>query len=783
VENGIMANSEVIIQIVAEDSASATIKKVEAELKTLNTTAGSLSKVGNVFGPMSTSAEKMASSTSKITGQTNALSTSLIGASNSAQKVSESTGRIGQASTRSAISTGGLVSSFSNLARMMVGFAGISAMFSFAQEIMGASNSLATLDGMFNTLHLSQEKAIGISTKYGVSLEGISEMAIKVSASLKGIGEDSQENMEMVTEAGAHFATYAQSMGRSGTQINREMTDVMEMLSQGKFQAATTVLKGMNFTQEQIDSLAAMKGNVKGFSEELNKIIDQKLPLDELFKSNPEMAMNRLKNKIEIMFAKILTGTMKSLLPLINGLFAVLDNPAIEKFAQGLIVLAAGFLGLWVALAGVNMIRNTISELTMLGSTVVRVAKQVSGADLGGILGNLGGKGKKGKNVPIGTDLPTPDTKPIEKWSTTISNTLKSAVSMITKVVAGAVVILAAIAAAMVVLWASMEMINMLGGRYAQIEGGFKKGTEAILATMMALASLIPVLAAIAILGIIADTGVGLVGELAAIGAGTIVIAVALTSAMANIAYAATLMAAFGATLSDAQIAIITRTAQIINMVAGALTSLASAMGALSGISWNAFLQFIIPIGVGFALDNAFKYIKIVADKISKAVVPDVQGKDFSGAASTIVSSCNSLTNALNDVSAAYSAIPDVRGDPSTSRITNGINYLKVMTEAFRNYKPPSEKDKTPGHDAFPILPIGLLGATPDDNLVNEITSSVKNKINVNKSLDVNIVVNHVSEDNSIDTYQVVSNLREYQGGIFTDRQLSKLAKDIGRFA
>jgi hypothetical protein len=211
------------------------------------------------------------------------------------------------------------------------------------------------------------------------------------------------------------------------------------------------------------------------------------------------------------------------------------------------------------------------------------------------------------------------------------------------------------------------------------------------------------------------------------------------------------------------------------NNLSNAVTSVSSAYASIPSVG---------PAPNMTKWNNAYNYIKKVGETISKAVVPTVTGKDFSGAASTIVDSCHSLTDALNDVAAAYAAIPDVEASPATDKISNGISYLAAMTGAFSRYKPPSDKDKTPGHDSFPIFPNGLLkGANPDDDLVNEITASVKNKINVKKSLDVNVVVNHISEDSSIDTYQVVSNLREYKGGIFTDRQLSKLAKDIGRFA
>jgi hypothetical protein len=522
---------------------------------------------------------------------------------------------------------------------MALSLVGISAVFKFGSDITGAASAMSSLDNTFDTYKLSSSAATSISNKFGISLEGIQHTSILAAGVLRTMGGEAMitsKNMELATSTLSKFSTFGKFLGRSDTQITKEINDVFDMLNSGKVQSATTVLKNMGFNSEQIDNLAKMKGNLEGFTAELDKMVDARIDITKLFDKDPKMAMQLLETRLTNAFGKALENTTRALLPFINKFNEILLSPDIGKYASGIMALVGALTGMFILTKVVALVRATKDEIISLGKGINKVATGIADSNLGEKIANaLGGGKSKSADLDVGKGIP--DIKgvdKIEKLSTQLKGIAKGAVKNMAQVAASAAVVLTAVAAGLLILYVAMEGINAIGDRSKKMTG-LDAAIKSIEKTVYSLLLISPVIIAIGALGTLGLSTLGTVAVGVLVGAG--VALVAISSAMVVVWVAMEEFNRIGDRAN--QMTGLDAAVKALDTVLHGLGDIAIAMGLVAIISWETLFSGIeilisaISGGKLGALPAALGYLTTASQSISDAgskmvpVSPDVIGK------------------------------------------------------------------------------------------------------------------------------------------------------------
>jgi len=666
-----------------------------------------VNNLGSAFSAIDPATGRAVAGFKNLDGQLTQTYSKLNSASTSTDKAATSFGKLGNA-----------VRTVGTYMASMIGF---NAMLSFSSGVMDAASAMSSLSTMMQTwgytaaqTKSTMNELIAISNKYGMAMSDLQSTVGVIHSLVPSAGAS---DLAKYTESLSKFRLVMISLGESSSAFRMTQDNLLDSLNKGdssmlKRTALWSKLDAQ--TRQSMEALFAYAQEgpeqMKDATDKLFKIMDEwadkNVDLAAIMRENPWEAWSVLVNAATNSVATQLQNLAPVFASFINGLKGFVDSPLFGQLVIGAGAAAVALGGLWVAMKAASVVTDSITAIRTFGTVLGKIITQIMGIDVGKIteklksIFNMGGTGKTQKTPTVSTPF---DLKglmgSLTNWKNLASN-LKS-------IAAGFIVAAAAITAAMALIWIASEEMALFGNRFKQIEDNFKKGFEGVTKTMLALALISPLIAAIAIVGsAVGSTGwAGLAFSLIAIGAGALVVAAAISAAMADIWVASEEIAKFGERYAVIQ-ANFEKGAEGIRLVAAALANMASAVGSITKIEWELFQQGLLQL-IGWKTVEEYFYeagesLQQAATAINSIEIPAVtegKGELIRSVSNIIIDVVNALQGVTN-VKEAVRKISDDRTTPGRQGnqetdtdvktvITTAANYIRDAASAINGVEIP----------------------------------------------------------------------------------------------
>jgi Tfp pilus assembly protein PilN len=291
------------------------------------------------------------------------------------------------------------------------------AVFGFANQIKDTTSSIIDLKTHLQTVFSdvpggakiaadSYTQVEASAMHYGTSISTLAPLVRNLTNIMKTSAEESGKPFNLTAnqvgktaDAVGQMNLYFTSLGKSATNVTKDISDVYELFNAGgaNVASATTVLKNSGlgaFTGEIKE--AAKSGNIDTFNGKLNEIFSRITNFDALLKNNPFMAWNVFWNQMTINVSKSVENVIRSIAPLMLALSSFTSTGFGQGMLSALAQIAIGFAVVWGAaklFSGIGKMFDGIKDtlvifggsLKNIGSMLVETFATINGLSVAGM--------------------------------------------------------------------------------------------------------------------------------------------------------------------------------------------------------------------------------------------------------------------------------------------------------------------------------------------------------------------------------------------------------------